>query len=432
MRSPASNYVTTSLASIQWLGFMFANTVVIPLSVGAAFHLTHGAISGMLARSFMFTGLACLLQAWIGHKLPIMEGQSGLWWGIVLNLANLGAASGLSLAEIGGSLEVGMILGGLLIILLGVLGAYRYLNQLFRPIVMAVLLILLSAQLIDVFFRGMLGLDSGPVIQPDILLFSMILMFFVAGMSLFARGFVANISILFGLVVGWLAYVILFGENKESIAPSFGHIGQWFALGNPHFQISLVIAGVVTALLNTTNTIATLRASEGLFGREATKQQMRRSFILTGLYTMLSGPLALIPYAPYTSAIGFLRATRVLDRKPFIIAALLFMIIGVFPALAGFLSTLPIAVGDAVLFVAYLQIFGAALINVQGFTFNAMNTFRLAFPTLLGLAIMTLPSHSFSSLPMMLQVLLSNGMLLGILIAVVTENCIPWKTEKQG
>ena len=151
---------TTMLAGLQWLSFLFVNIVVIPLSIGEAYNMTTLEISGNMARSFILTGAASLIQALFGHRLPLMEGQTGLWWGVILSMANIGLASGLSLAEVGGSLSVGIMLGGAAVILFGLFGFHKLLNQLFTPIVMAVLLMLLAAQLINIFFAAMLGITA--------------------------------------------------------------------------------------------------------------------------------------------------------------------------------------------------------------------------------------------------------------------------------
>ena len=50
----------TLLAGFQWL-FLFANTVVIPISIGSAFQLSLLKLYPF-QRSFIFTGAACLLQ----------------------------------------------------------------------------------------------------------------------------------------------------------------------------------------------------------------------------------------------------------------------------------------------------------------------------------------------------------------------------------
>src|SRR4051794_29271463 len=103
----------TFFAGLQWLFFMFANTVVIPLTIGDAFDLSSIEVASSLQRSFIFTGVACILQAVIGHRYPLMEGQSGLWWGAILSLSASATSSGISASELGGGLAIGIILSGI-------------------------------------------------------------------------------------------------------------------------------------------------------------------------------------------------------------------------------------------------------------------------------------------------------------------------------
>lgn len=406
---------------------MFANTVVIPLSVGTAFHLTPEAISGAMSRSFIMTGIACLIQVFFGHRLPLMEGQSGLWWGVILGLASLSTSTGTSLASVGGSVGVGMILGGLTTVICGLLGLHRLLNRLFTPVVMAVLLFLLAAQLMDIFFRGMVGLQSSPQIQMPVALLSIGIVLLVSVLSIGTRGILSNFALLIGLAVGWIAHVAWFGTTPSMSGPTLADMLQWFTWGAPALQPGIIIACVVTALLNTTNTIATLRAAEPLFHRQTTDRQFQHSLVWSGIFTALSGPLSLVAYIPYTSSIGFLRTTRILERAPFILGAILLTLLGAIPRLVGVFASLPINVGDAVLFVAYLQLFGAALQNLERLSFNYRTIFRVAAPTLIGLAIQSTPTSAFSSLPGISQSILSNGMLVGILCSIVLEVSIPWK-----
>ncbi|MCL6454919.1 MAG: uracil/xanthine transporter [Alicyclobacillus sp.] len=419
--------LATAFAAIQWLGFMFANTVVIPLSVSPAFHLTAAETSGVMARSFIVTGLACLLQAWMGHRLPLMEGQSGLWWGVLLTLASTGTAGGQSLAAIGGSAEMGMLLGGVLLMVCGWLGLHRVLNRLFTPMVMAVLLILLASQLIDIFFHGMMGLSGSERISPHTALLSILLVALVGTLTVAGRGWLSNFSILIGLAVGWVAYDAWVGGAPAVATPQWSEIARPFSWGNPAFSSGILLTCALTALLNTTNTIATLRAAEPVFDQPLPDRTYQRSLFLSGLYTAISGPLSLVAYAPYTSSIGFLRTTRILDRLPYVIGAGLFVLLGAVPGWAAWFATLPVSVGDAVLFVAYLQLFGSALENLQGTKFTFRTVYRIALPVLAGLAILSTPKTAFATLPPFAESILGNGMLVGILLSVLLEHCVPWQ-----
>lgn len=134
--APRPHPATTVLAGLQWLFFMFANTVVIPISIGHAYHLAPAMVTASLERSFIYTGVACLLQALVGHRLPLMEGPSGLWWGVMLSLAATAPSLGQSLQSVGGNLEVGILISGALIVLIGALGLGPWLRRLFSPVVM--------------------------------------------------------------------------------------------------------------------------------------------------------------------------------------------------------------------------------------------------------------------------------------------------------
>src|SRR5699024_4687150 len=95
------------IAGVQWFFFIFANIVVIPITIAAAFGLSEGETVPLLQMSFIVTGLACLAQVFLGHGKPILEGQSGLWWGIFLTLITTASAQGLTLEQVGGSLAIG-------------------------------------------------------------------------------------------------------------------------------------------------------------------------------------------------------------------------------------------------------------------------------------------------------------------------------------
>ncbi len=113
-------------------------------------------------------------------------------------------------------------------------------------------------------------------------------------------------------------------------------------------------------------------------------------------------------------------------RKPFLIGGGLMIVIGIIPQLSGLLATMPITVGNAVLFVAYLQLLGTTLKGLREYAFDSVTIHRLAVPVLIGLCIMNLDARVFGSLPVLLQPLLSNGFIMGILIAIMIDKLVKW------
>ncbi|WP_081112941.1 solute carrier family 23 protein [Peribacillus simplex] len=86
----------------------------------------------------------------------------------------------------------------------------------------------------------------------------------------------------------------------------------------------------------------------------------KSTFLLTGLFSIICAALGLIPYGPYTSSIGFSVSTKIFDRVALIIRGALFTLLGFVPALGALFSTIPVRKGGAVLFMAYIQLFGTA------------------------------------------------------------------------
>lgn len=410
----------TALAGFQWLFFMFANTVVIPISVGTAFELQQIEIVSAIQRSFIYTGIACLLQGIFGHRLALMEGQSGLWWGVVLSLAGTASAMGLSLSTVGGSIAVGAMLSGVLVAVLGMLGIGEILKKWFTPVVMFVFLLLLANQLITIFLKGMIGLNDGEYISLSTTVFSFALAALTILVHIKGKGIMSSLNLLIGMTVGWISALLIFPQEATETIKTTPFI-QWFPWGEPNLEIGIVITVVITGLLNTTNTIATLKGAEDIYQKETTKMQYKTSFLITGGLNVGAGALGLVPYAPYASSIGFLQSSGIKERLPFFIGSTLFVILGLVPPLSAFFSTIPQSVGNTVLFVAYLQLFRSALRNVEGLTFEPKTIYRVALPALLGLSIMTLPAEVFSSLPILVQPLLSSGLLVGILAALLME-----------
>jgi xanthine/uracil permease len=421
---------TTPLASLQWLLYMFANTVVVPLTVGAAFDLPPDVIAGTSRCSLIFTGIACILQSLVGHRFPLMEGHSGLMWGLLLTLSASASAMGMSLGEIGGGIATGMLLSGFVVAIMGALNLLNVLQRIFTQMVMSVFMFLLTFQLLFIFSKGMLPLTPEGVLNVPVSLFSIGLATFVIVLKIKGKPAIGNFSILIGMAVGWGLYLILFPDQQAATYTPSGFHLTLFPLGQPNWNVSIIAVTFLASLLNLSNTVASVRAGAALFRQTVTNAQWNRTYILAGLYSIGAALFGLIAYAPFASTIGFLESTRNFDRKPFLIGGALMVMLGVIPVFGGILATLPSNVGNAVLFSAYLQLFGTALKNIRGFEFNSITIYRAAIPILTGVCIMNLDTAIFSQVSVLLQPLVTNGFMMGVIISILLENIVKW--DKYG
>lgn len=419
------------IAGLQWFFFIFTNIVVIPLSVGAAFQMSQGEIAAFMQRSFIFTGAACIIQALWGHRLPLMEGQTGLWWGVILNICASAAVTQIPLSELGGSLAVGIVISGIIVMILGALGLLQKTIKLFNPVVMSVFLFLLSAQLITIFFKGMLGLStvSGEtnLINVPVSILSISIAVLAAVLTIKGKNNVSRFALLISIIIGWIIYQIIFPGAEISMGQQDALL-RLYPWGKPAWHPGIILTTIITGFLSLSNTIAALKGGESTLGVKVTTGRYKISFVMNGIFSVVSGLFGLVPYSPYVSSLGFLEATRIYQRLPLIIGAALFMILGIIPPLARLFATLPLSIGNAVLFVAYLQLFGTALRQIKNLDFDQKTIYRIAAPTLLGIALMTFQYEVFLSLPVLLQPLVSNGLIVGMVLSLVLENCINWQT----
>ncbi|MGQ3477621.1 uracil/xanthine transporter [Paenibacillus sp. TY11] len=419
------------LAGLQWLFFLFTNTVVIPITIGAAFQLPPEKITFLIQSSFFLTGLACILQAVLGHRRSIMEGQSGLWWGVILSLCYAAPSQGMSMKTLGGSLAVGIIISGFITIGIGLSGLSQYLSKLFNSGVMAVFMFLLGCRLNAIFLKGMLGIpfeahNEAPHIDIPIFLLSSVVCIVVIACSVKLPVSIRKYSILIGIIAGWVLFELLF-NTRDSLDMTEKIEFIVFPLGTPTLDVGVIITAVIAGLINISNTFGALKGTDEIYKTSLSLKQYKGSFTISGLFVMISGFLGQVPYAPYVSSIGFLNQTKILGRIPFLIGGGMFMLMGMIPFIGSLMAKLPLSVGSAVLFVTYMRLLHSSLLYFTKIQLTTVNIYRLAAPLFIGIIVMTFPVSYFETLPSIVRPLLSNGLLVGILLSLLLENIHPRK-----
>ncbi|MFD1956637.1 uracil/xanthine transporter [Paenibacillus thailandensis] len=420
--------ISILLAGVQWLFFLFTNTVLVPLSIGHALGLASPEIAASMQRSFILTGLLCIVQALWGHRFALMDGPAGVWWGLVLGICAAAPAMGMDLGTVAASLTAGFLISGIVAIILALLGFLRLLQRIFTPIVMGVYLLLLTFQLANTFFKGMIGYNDDDKWDLQVAGLSLFVIVVVSLIHMKGKGKLGQYSLLGGIVVGWIAYALCFGSGGGSGSAEAGTamIWHWMPWGTPVFEPGIVMVGLLAGLVNMTNTLTSLIAAGRLYQQEAGQKQFVRSLLITNLFSVAGGCFGLIPFGTFASSIGFLENTKVLRRSALIAGAALLALVGIVPALSGWLAQLPLSVGSAVLFVAYLQMFGTAIRSFHGTTFNAKTIYRVALPVLTGIGIMNVPASAFAEFPPLLTPIVSNGLVIGVILAIAMENAIRW------
>ncbi|MGP4073078.1 purine/pyrimidine permease [Piscibacillus sp. B03] len=419
---------------IQWFIFLLANAVAIPVVIGSIFQMDPMEIMLLMQRTFFVIGLACFLQGWLGHKLPIVDGPAGLWVStFAVFAASVGStgAEGLEALQL---LEMAMILTGVLLIVFGVFKISGKVISFFTPLVTGVFLTLLTFQLSGTFLQGMFGLsDDVQVAQMDGFLMAMITFIAVLVFSNFFKGWIKSYAVLLGIGLGWILFVLFIDQSKSQITSQIWvSIPDWFAWGMPQFDWSIVPVAVLTALILLSNIVASLSAAtEVIEGKpNFTINQMNRGSFMLGVNHGISGIFSSVAVVPLASSAGFIQLTGETRKSPFIWASLLLILVAFFPPIISFLAGIPSPIANAALLATFVQLMGLGLRNLFADGLDQRRLTIITISLLLGSGLMFIPSEAFGQLPGTVRQVISNGMLVGTVLAVFLEQL--WKTEDRN
>ena len=371
-------------------------------------------------------GLATLLQVCFGHRLPIIEGPAGMWWGVFITLAAMAPGLGKPLSLLRTDLEFGVMAAGLILVAVGLTGLIGKALKLFTPAVTGSVLVLLGLQLSGTFVRGMLGLNAGGgSIDLKSALVSLLVVTIVVVINLKARGFLQSIAILIGIAAGWVIAVLVGVPSGELIrSDALITLPELFAWGTPTFDPGVVFVSVLTGLLVLSNLVASILAMERVLDLELPRKSYNRGVAFTGFADILAGLGATVGFVPYSAGAGMVALTRVAARLPFVIFAVALVVLGLLPQVGAFLASIPEPVGYSVLLASFCQMLGFGLKDYARLEFNSRDYFVVGLPVLFGTGVMNLPAGSFEGIPVFAQYILGNGFVVGMLLCMLLEHVL--------
>ncbi len=188
---------------------------------------------------------------------------------------------------------------------------------------------------------------------------------------------------------------------------------------------------VIAAFVLLSLTYTSIKSMAEIMEEDASPKQWKRSFVLHGLTTSLTGVFSIIAFMPYLSSTGFLAMTGVAARSPFLLAGVLMIALGMITPVGMILATIPMAVGCGALIVIFAMILGQGLRELQDTKITNRESFVIGISLLLGVGIMFLPASAFQELPSVAAYILPNGLVDGILLALILDNILPKKGSEK-
>ncbi|MBS8264156.1 purine permease [Mesobacillus boroniphilus] len=416
----------TLLSAIQWMAFIIAGSIVAPIAIADLFQLNDLETTGLVQRTMFVLGISSLLQALIGHRMPINEGPAGLWWGVFTIYAGLSTTLFSSNIETLQSLEGAMIISGIVFFLLSLLKLIDKLAKLFTPVVSGIYLLLLVIQLSGSFLNGMVGLGGGrSEVSLPTAYFSILLVGITFYLTRHRIKWVSQYAILISLAAGWVLFSILdLGKAYERYNGATIAIPEFFAFGKPIFDSGLIVTSIFITFLLITNMLASIRVTGQVLkdmGSDNSGFRYRASGFTAGINQILGGVFSAIGSVPISGAAGFIATTGITRILPFIISSLLIILASMLPHVMSLFAALPAPVGYSVTFVIFVNMIGIAFSEFD--RENDKMRIRVVIGTslLAGVGAMFIPGEAFRNIPPVLVSILNNGLILGTLIAVVAD-----------
>nr|WP_262444835.1 solute carrier family 23 protein [Acinetobacter haemolyticus] len=255
-------------------------------------------------------------------------------------------------------------------------------------------------------------------------------LFTIIVISRYIKGFFGNISVLIGLIIGYViaAFSGLISLDKIDDSPWLGWVMP-FHFGMPEFNFWAILAMCVVMLVIFIETTGMFMAVGEVVDEEINEEKLTRGFKADSLGTMIGGIFNIFPYTSYAQNIGLLSITGVKNRSVCALAGVFLIVLGLFPKLAYFVASIPSCVlGGAALFM-----FGMVTSNgikvLQRVDFeNVNNLYVIAISTSIGMLPVFSPTI-FSNLPASLSPLLNSPILLTAFCAVTLNVILNRKSE---
>lgn len=355
-----------------------ANLTPITL-IGVASGLSQDQIAFLLQNAMFVAGIATLVQLYpvwkVGSKLPIVMGVS---FTFVAILSYVGATYGYPSAI--GAILVGGIFEGVL----GLLA--KYWKKIITPIVAASVVTSIGFSLFSVGTRSFGGGYTDSFGSAENLILGTVTLAACLLFNIFAKGYKKQLSVLFGLFVGYVLAIFM-GKVDLSVIMSEGLIALPHLLPfKPEFHLGAIIGVAVIFLVSAAETIGDTSAlvNSGL-NREVSEKEISGSLACDGFCSSISSLFGCPPITSFSQNIGLINMTGVVNRFTIATGAICMILAGLLPPIGNFFATLPESVlgGCTIMMFGTILTSGIQMISKAGF--NQRNVTIVALSLAVGI-----------------------------------------------
>lgn len=408
------------------LAMFVSNLAPITMIAGAAKVPVTGAELGMLLQNAMFAaGIATMIQLYplwkIGSRLPVVMGVSFTFVTVLSTIsANYGYPAVIGAVLIGGLFE-------------GTLGlSAKYWRKIISPIVAASVVTAIGFSLFTVgarSFGGGYATDFGSVSN---LLLGLITLATCLLWNMFAKGYLKQLSVLAGLIVGYIVAIFM-GKVDLSMIMSGGIVALPHLLPiKPEFHAGAIMSACIIFLVSAAETIGDTSALvAGGLGREITGEEISGSLACDGYGSFISGLFGCPPVTSFSQNVGLVAMTKVVNRFTIMTGAVAMILAGLFPPIGNFFASLPQSVlgGCTIMMFGTILTSGMQMIANCGFTQRNITIVAMALSIGIGFTTTSESGIWAEFSPVVQSVFSANVVAVVFVVAIIMNLILPKNME---
>lgn len=405
--------VKTSLFGIQHVLVMFTAMVGGPLIVGRLLNLPEETRIAMVCGTMIGCGIATMVSAlgvgFVGPRLPIVMGVFYIFIGPIVAISKeVSLAAAMTALIIGGLVQFAWspLIGRL--------------HRFFPPIVTGTTILLIGTGLMKIGISVATGANTPAFGKPLTLGLAALMIVLIIGITRFAKGFVRALSLFLTMVIGYLvaaAYGLI--DLDSVVKASWVTLPQPFPYGGLAWPgliavITVVICFFATAVETTGHTLAVSR----ICGVPAEGWRIRGAVANDGAGSAISALFGGMALTSYSQNIGVISLTGVGSRFVVAFGGAFLILMALVPKVGAIIALMPNAVLGGVLLFMFGMVASVGVDIIGRNMTSRRDAVILAASLAVGLGIQAAPAGAFDIVPQALRILVTDGIVMGILLAM--------------
>ncbi|HEY8694692.1 MAG TPA: solute carrier family 23 protein [Chloroflexota bacterium] len=394
---------------------LVSNVWLDPVFVAAVAGLSATLAANLVNAIFLAAGLVTIVQSTRLVKLPVVEGPSAAFDGLMIGFGKAGQLA---------AATTGLLIGGAIVLLFSVTGLLGRVRRLFSPAVTGAVILLVGIALASFtlveYFGGNPKSPSYATAPP--LIVATITMLVVLVLTGFGRGIARTYAFLWALIAGDLVSAA-FGMLHFDAVGSAAWLGipRFLPYGGLKFDAGVTGALVLAYLVATIEAIGVYYAAGEIAGTPITNQRINLGMAGEAAGSMISSLFGGFATTAYAQNVGLLRLTGVASRFPVTVAGVIFLVLAFIPKMGAFLVATPDPVVGGIFLPAAASLIFTGVAAMARTPDSPRHIAVGGLAVMLGTGIPALGDPLISKLPPGLGQLASQPVVVGAIAALALE-----------